>query len=173
MGYRKGSGCGGPLVAAGCRHVVAWSAGGVLTSPLHGRALPLVPPGIGEGDLTDERLLAAFGDLAPLLDEYWQRADWRQGFDPDVLWLLLVEHLRAEVTAATLAGGALDAGHAAGGAERLGRGRAKDGAAAAPQTAEIVWWSPEPARALAEIEALLDALGDALALLASQSTAAA
>jgi hypothetical protein len=98
--------CGAPpeRPERACNHVVAWTDGSTLVSPLDGLDLPWLSGDAARRRWPDEYVAEAFGELAPLIDEYGALADWRPGLSARVLWSLLAEFLTspvAPVTAAT------------------------------------------------------------------------
>ncbi len=92
--------CGMPPEGDACAHVVAWSDGNTLVSPLDGVALPWLTGDAVRHYWSASQIAASFGDLAPLMDAYAAVADWRPGLSARVLWPLLAEYLGLQVVTA-------------------------------------------------------------------------
>jgi hypothetical protein len=131
--------------------VLAWSRGGTLRTPLHAVALPRLAGRLDGGAPAEDDVLAAFGELAPLLDECWSRAGWRRAFDPGVLWPVLAHYLSTPTVVVCLPASRMDAG----------------------RPPDRFWCSAEPERALAEVRAVVSALHEACTLLAPAAAAGA
>src|SRR5688500_19998911 len=90
--------CGADVTPEKCIHVVGWMGKDGFSSPLEGLPLPWLSGIPARRKWSSLHVAEAFGDLAPLIDSYGARADWRPGLSARALWPLLAEYLDQPVT---------------------------------------------------------------------------
>ena len=93
------------MTAEKCIHVVAWMGKDGFCSPLEGLALPWLSGELARRTWSSLHIAEAFGNLAPLIDSYGARADWRPGLSARVLWPLLAAYLDQPVAELTAGNG--------------------------------------------------------------------
>ena len=137
--------CGVELAVEKCAHVVAWMGKDGFWSPLDGVALPWLSGAAVRRKWSAVRVAEAFGDLAPLIDEYGAVADWRPGLSARVLWPLLAEYLDAGVAEMTSGSG---------------------------EQSETVWYATDPEAAVDEARAIAALLSEGYAYLSQLAAGA-
>ena len=137
--------CGAELTVEKCAHVVGWMGKNGFCSPLEGVALPWLSGAAVRRTWSAVRVAEAFGDLAPLMDEYGSVADWRPGLSARVLWPLLAEYLDAGVSEMTSGSG---------------------------EESETVWCAADPEAAVDEARAIAALLGEGYAYLSQLASGA-